>query len=143
MKHGWEVLFLLLSSVALAQTARPYPGAKIDDAATSQARAAAASDPGVEVTVYTTNDDFEKVYKYFKSSPAKEYKVIGARTRKLPTGQEMKDAFFILDDAATIVGSKKWIKIQRPYIGQFGLAKIGARKEDVRDVTAVVLTKSK
>jgi hypothetical protein len=51
MKQVWVILFLCLCSIALPQQVRPYPGAKIDEAATTEAQSAAAGQPGVEVTV--------------------------------------------------------------------------------------------
>ncbi len=141
MKQGGLLLFLCLSVLGLAQT-RLYPGAKADDPATEEARRGTANQPGVELTVYTTGDSFDKVYAYYAKN-AKEYKVIGARARKLPTGQELRDAFFILDGAPTLVTSKNWVKLQRPYIGPYGLPKSGANKGDIRDITAIVVTRMK
>ncbi len=141
MKQGGVLLFLILSSVGLAQS-RPYPGAKIDQAATEQARLATVNQPGIDKTVYLTGDSFDKVYAYFKKN-GKELKVIGAGTRKLPNGQELREAFFILDRADTLVSSKNWVKVQRPYIGEFGLSKNGPAKGDIRDTTAIVVTKGK
>jgi len=40
--------------------------------------------------------------------------------------------FFIFDGAEDLTSSKLWVKVQRPYIG-----------EDVRDVTAIVVTEKK
>ena len=37
---------------------------------------------------------------------------------KLSSGQELKEAYFIFDNAADIMTSKHWIKIQRPYLGK-------------------------
>jgi hypothetical protein len=142
MKQVWVILFLCLCSIALPQQVRPYPGARIDEAATTEAQSAAANQPGVEVTVYITRDSFDKVYAYYKKN-AKEYKVIGARARKLPTGQELRDAFFILDEASALFSSKRWVKIQRPYLGQYGLARGATNPNEIRDVTAIVLTKQK
>jgi hypothetical protein len=81
------------------------------------------------------------VYAHFKTS-AREFKMIGSRVRKLPNGQELRDAFFILDAGESLAASKNWVKIQRPYIGQFGLARNSA-PTDIRDVTAIVVTKQK
>jgi hypothetical protein len=141
MKQGGIVLFLLLSAIGFAQQVKLYPGARLDEAATNEARAATANQPGIDVTVYMTEDSFDKVYAYFKKN-SKEYKVIGARARKLPNGQALRDAFFILDEGDSLVTSKRWVKLQRPYIGQYGLSKSGVNNE-IRDITAIVLTRSK
>ena len=58
---------------------------------------------------------------------------------KLPSGQELKEAYFIFDNAADIMTSKHWIKIQRPYLSRERTregfqGKYGA----VREVTAII-----
>lgn len=134
-------VLLSLSSLALGQEFKRYRAAKIDQTATEEAMRLAVTDPGLEVTVYVTADPFEKVYAFYKNA-AREYHMLGKRTRKLPTGQELRDAFFLLDDAKDLVTSKMWVKIQRPYIGA-GLARGGNSPSDVRDVTAIVLSQRK
>lgn len=131
-------LGLVLGIPALAQNYRPYPGSKLDKAAADEAKAYAASEPGLEMTVYFSSDPFEKVLEYYKVH-AREYVMPGKRTRKLPDGQEMRDAFFLLDEARDLVSSKLSLKVQRPYIGPYGLAK-GAKPADV---TAIVLSRRK
>lgn len=138
----WRALTLLgVAAVAAAQLApKQYPGAKIDQAGTNEAKMAAAAQPDIEMTVFTTPDPFEKVYEFYKKT-GKEYKVIGSGARKLPNGQDLKNAFFILDEGNNLVTSKRWVKLQRPYIGQYGLARNTSQAQnDVRDVTAIVLT---
>jgi hypothetical protein len=128
---------------ALGQTpARVYPGARLDRGATEQAKIEPGVQPDQEVTVYTTGDAFETVYGYFQKN-GKEFKIIGSRARKLPNGKELRDAIFILDDGQDLTSSKRWVKIQRPYIGQFGLGRNGAGQNDIRDITAIVLTRKK
>ena len=101
-----------------------YPGAKLDRASTDEAKAAAAAEPEVEVTVYTTSAPFDKFYGFFAKN-GREFKVIGSRMRKLPNGQDLRDAFFILDGAENLAVSKRWVKLQRPYLGQYGLVDHG------------------
>jgi len=119
-----------------------YPGAKLDRAATQQAKANPAAQPDIDISVYTTGDGFDKVFGFYQRN-GKEYKVIGSRARKLPNGQDLRDAFFILDDGRDLVTSKHWVKIQRPYIGQYGLGRNGAGANDIKDVTAILLTHKK
>ena len=143
-KRGYSLTLLVLLSLctlALGQEFKRYRGAKIDTAATEEAKRLAATDPGLEVTVYVTADSFDKVYAFYKSA-GHEYQMLGKRTRKLPTGQELKDAFFLLDDAKDLVTSRMWVKIQRPYIGT-GLARGDTSPADIRDVTAIVLSQRK
>lgn len=135
------LVLLSLCTLALGQEFKRYRGAKIDTAATEEAKRLAATDPGLEVTVYVTADPFEKVCAFYRNA-GHEYHMLGKRTRKLPTGQELRDAFFLLDDAKDLVSSRMWVKIQRPYIGA-GLARGDSSAVDVRDVTAIVLSQRK
>jgi len=142
-KRVYRLIALVLLSlpvVTLGQETRRYRGAKVDQVATAEAQRLAATDPGLEVTVSVTADSFDKVYEFYKGF-AHEYHMLGKRVRKLPTGQELRDAFFLLDDAKDLVSSKKWVKIQRPYIGA-GLAH-GSSTAETRDVTAIVLSQRK
>ncbi len=47
----------------------------------------------------------------------------GQGPEKLPSGQELKAAYFIFDGAPDLVTSRRWAKAQRPYIGDI---KMGA-----------------
>jgi hypothetical protein len=138
----WRVVvgLCVVMGVVAQQGARMYPGARLDRAATAEAKNAATAQADLEVAVYTTTDEFDKVCGFFAKS-GKEYKPIGSRARKLPNGQELRDAFFILDDAASVMTSKHWVKIQRPYIGPYGLARGG--QSGIEDVTAIVVTRKK
>ncbi len=135
------VLTFALTSLSLAQEFKRYKSAKPDTAATEEAMRLAAMDPGLEVSVYVTSDPFEKVYEFYKSV-GHEYQMTGKRARKLPNGQELRDAFILLDSEKNIVTSKMWVKIQRPYIGA-GLDRKGVPTTEIRDVTAIVLSQRK
>ena len=141
-KLGVVLCFCAVMSGVGQPPARIYPGAKLDKLATDQLKAGPAAQPDLDVSVYTTADAFEKVYGFFQKS-GKEFKAIGSRSRKLPNGKELRDAFFILDDANDLVASKRWVKIQRPYLGQYGLGRNGAGQNEIRDITAIVLTRKK
>jgi hypothetical protein len=58
---------------------------------------------------------------------------------KLSSGQELKEAYFIFDNAADIMTSEHWIKIQRPYLVR-GHTKEGfqGKYATIRDVTAII-----
>jgi hypothetical protein len=47
-------------------------------------------------------------------------------------GYDLKEVCCIFDSAKDLSTSKLWIKVQRPYIG-----------EDIRDVTAIVVSEKK
>ncbi len=120
---------------------KPYPGAKVDEAATKEARAAT----GTETTIYTTADSFEKAQAFYKGI-GKEYAMPAYRKRSanLRSGGTLQEAYFIFDGAADIGTSKSWIKIQRPYLGAMKMPPPPNAKyvediyQDVRDVTVIV-----
>lgn len=131
-------MFLILASMllaggnaCLAQDLKLYPGAKLDEKSSQEASAAA---PGKQSEVYTTADTFEKVYAFYKGT-YKEYTMSSA-SPKLPSGQQIRWAFFIIDGGKDLATSKYWMKIQRPYVG-------GADGQDVRDVTIIQTVRSK
>lgn len=124
-------LFVLVMTVTLsaAQEFQPYPGSSLDDNASQQA---SAVENGMEVQVYTTTDDFEKVYSFYKSI----YKEVAAPFAKqtLPNGKEVQWAFFVLDGARDLVHSNYWMKVQRPYVGTVGDQ---ADFQDVRETSVI------
>jgi len=134
-KISW---FLIVVSVllaagnppCLAQDFKPYPGAKLDEKSSREASAAA---PGKQSQVFTTGDAFEKVYSFYKGL-YKEY-TMSSSSPKLPSGQPLKWAFFILDGGKDLASSKYWMKIQRPYVG-------GADGQEIRDVTVIQTVRS-
>lgn len=151
MKKAAYVLLsmaFLFSAVAFAADFKPYPGAKIDEKATQEANQMAAGSKmgkAPKSTIYTTGDSFDKVFDFYKGM-AKEYKMPHqkeGKVKKLPSGQELKEAYFIFDGANDLMSSKLWIKIQRPYIGRVKMEGFQAKYEDVRDVTAIVLAEQK
>ncbi len=143
MTFSRRIVFFCVFAIALGQPgAKMYPGARLDRASTDEAKAPAIAGPELEITVYTTSDPFDKVYGFFAKN-GREFKPIGSRARKLPNGQDLRDAFFILDDAESLPASKLWVKLQRPYLGQYGLVRRGGPQGAIRDVTAIILTKKK
>jgi hypothetical protein len=136
LSFGLAMIFAF-SMVSSAAEFKLYPGAKIDETATQEARkaAAAAKMTGVRSTIYTTPDSFDKVASFYKGI-AKEYSMPRAsgtsgKPKKYET-YDLWEAFFIFDGRKDLSASKLWIKIQRPFIG-----------EEIRDVTAVFVTEKK
>ena len=121
------VVGMLLAAVnvpCLAQDFKSYSGAKLDEKASREASAAA---PGKQSEVYTTADNYDKVYAFYKG----QYKEIQMRgAPKLPSGQQIKWAFFAVDGGKDLKESKYWMKIQHPFMG-------GADGKDIRDVTII------
>ena len=128
------VVGMFLASVSIpcgAQEFKPYTGSKIDEKASREASAAA---PGKQSEVYTTSDALDKVYTFYKGL----YKEFTMRSTgpRLPSGQQVKWYFFILDGGTTLANSKLWLKIQRPYVG-------GAEGQDIRDITIIQTVRTK
>jgi hypothetical protein len=125
------MIFASVSAPCRAQEFKTYPGAKLDEKSSREASAAA---PGKESEVYATSDAYEKVYAFYKGL-YKEYSMSNS-SPKLPSGQQIKWAFFILDGGKDLASSKYWMKVQRPYVG-------GADGQDIRDLTVIQTVRSK
>lgn len=115
-----------------------YPGAKVDDKLTREANeyAAKAKMAAPKATIYVTGEAYEKVVTFYQGV-GKEYQmpgVSGTKT-KLPSGKELKSAFFIFDGAKDLMSSKRWAKIQRPYIG--------LAMEEGPDMTYIIVSEKK
>jgi hypothetical protein len=128
---GAGMLVTSLSIRCLAQDFKPYTGSKLDEKASREATAAA---PGKQSEVYTTGDAFDRVYAFYKVL-YKEY-TMASSSPKLPSGQQIRWAFFTIDGGKDLWSSKHWMKIQRPYVG-------GADSKDIRDITVVLTVRAK
>ena len=137
---AFVMFFALLAGVCAGASFKVYPGARLDGVYEVK-----QPEPGSNISkaskeiVFTTSDPFESVVAFY-SGIVREYRIPGraGRAIKLFSGQEIKEAYFILDDAADIMTSKHWIKIQRPYLGK-GQTREGFRgKYVVREVTAII-----
>jgi hypothetical protein len=136
------VMFFTLSTVAFTAVFEVYPGAKLDgiyETRPSETGSKMSRPP--KIIIFTTSDFFENVVAFYRSN-AREYRMPGTagKSMRLSSGQELREAYFILDDASDIMISKHWIKIQRPYLGkdQMGAGfhgKYGA----AREVTAIIV----
>jgi len=145
MKRGALILTLVMSvtlpTVVFAGGFKVYPGAKLEDVyETKQSEAGTKMSKAPKVIIFTTNDFFENVVAFYRGT-GREYRMPGSSGKpiKLPSGQELKEAYFIFDNAADIMTSKYWIKIQRPYLSRERTkegfqGKYGA----VREVTAII-----
>jgi hypothetical protein len=114
-----------------AEGFKPYPGSKVDEAAS---REASATVPGKESLVYTTSDALEKVSSFYKGL----YKEItmGSSGPKLPSGEQVRWFFFAVDGETSLAKSKFWMKVQRPYVG-------GADSKDIRQITVIQTVRTK
>jgi hypothetical protein len=141
---AYVVAFLILFASATGVFAagfKVYPGAKVEDVyETKQSEAGAKMSRAPKVIIFTTNDLFENVVAFYRGS-GREYRIPGSSGKpiRLPSGQELKEAYFIFDNAGDIMTSKHWIKIQQPYLSRERTkegfqGKYGA----VREVTAII-----
>lgn len=141
-------LTFAFATAALAADFKPYPGARMDEAITQAARQAAAQSPlqpqDLVPTIYLTNDPFEKVTAFYRGL-AREYRMPGPQdvVQKLPGGQEIKEAYFIFDGAKDLVTSRRWAKVQRPYIGGVKMEGPTPQYQDIREVTVIILSAGK
>ena len=109
----------LTLTVVYAEDFKVYPGAKLDEQLTKEAvQQAVQANVDIKPSIYVTDDSFDKVFSFYQRI-GKEYQMPYAKpgkVQRLPSGKELKAAFFIFDGASDLASSKKWIKIQRPYI---------------------------
>jgi hypothetical protein len=145
MKRGALILTFIMSFtlpvVVFPGGFKVYPGARVEEVyEPNQSATGAKMSKPAKVMIFTTNDFFENVVAFYRGT-GREYRMSGSSGKpiKLPSGQELKEAYFIFDNAADIMTSKHWIKIQRPYLSR-GRTREGSpgKYEAVRDVTAII-----
>ena len=146
MKNGiiWILAFVMviaLTAIGFSASFKVYPGAKLEDVyETQQSEAGAKMSKPPKVIIFTTNDLFENVVAFYRGV-AREYRVpgMGRNPVKLSSGQELKEAYFILDGAGDLSTSKHWIKIQRPYLSRARTSEgFQGQYGTVREVTAII-----
>jgi hypothetical protein len=135
------LMVFTLPAVVFAGAFKVYPGARLEDVyETKQSEAGAKMSKAPKVIIFTTNDLFENVVAFYRGT-GREYRIPGSsgKPTKLSSGQELKEAYFIFDNAGDIMTSKHWIKIQRPYLSR-GRTREGSqgKYEAVREVTAII-----
>jgi hypothetical protein len=145
MKTGAFILTLVMSftlpAVVFAGSFKVYPGARVEEVyEAKQSETNNKMSKAPKVIIFTTTDFFENVVAFYRGA-GREYRMPGSSGKpiKLPSGQELKEAYFIFDNAADIMTSNHWIKIQRPYLSRERTkdgfqGKYGA----VREVTAII-----
>ena len=122
-----KIIFVLMAFILLAGISvlyagdfKAYPNAKLDPKLTQEAnKMAAEANLKTKASIYVTGDSFDKVIAFYQQV-GEEYKMpyqTPGKVQKLPSGKELKVAFFIFDGAKDLASSQLWAKIQRPYIG--------------------------
>jgi hypothetical protein len=142
---GMAAVGLVVVAIAIAQTAKVYPGAKKytppDNEDTREA--AKQMPPDMQSTIYLSDDAYEKVSSFYRGQ-GKEFAMPGMqKDAKLPSGQAMHQSFYILDGAEDLRSSKSWVKVQRPFIGSVAMKDGVPEFKDIRDVTAIELVGKK
>jgi hypothetical protein len=140
MKRAAYVLAFVMSfalpTLGFSASFKVYPGAKLEEIyEPKQPEVGGNASKAPKIMIFTTNDFFENVVAFYRGT-AREYRIPGSggKPTKLASGQELKEAYFILDDARDIMTSKHWIKIQRPYLGK-GQSREGFHG---KEVTAII-----
>ncbi len=145
MKKGICILafmmFFALPGLSFSASFKVYPGARLEDIyEPRQSEAGAKVSKAPKVIIFTTSDFFENVVAFYRGA-AREYRIPGSggKPTKLASGQELKEAYFIFDNAADIMTSKHWIKIQRPYLSRERTKEgFQGKYSAVREVTAII-----
>ena len=135
------VMIFTLPAVIFGGGFQVYPGARLEDNyEIKQPEVGGKVTKPLKVFVFTTNDPFESVVAFYRSI-GREYRMPGSggKPATLSSGQELKEAYFIFDNASDLSTSKHWVKIQRPYLGrdQMG-AGFHGKSGATRDVTAII-----
>ncbi len=137
---GFALVFAVPAMI-FAASFQVYPGAKLVNI--HKMTEPVAPGPGIpgkeskssKEIVFTTNDPFENVVAFYRGL-AREYRMPGAgKSSRLSSGEELKEAYFIFDNAADLSTSQHWVKIQSPYLGRGQASdRLGAS----RDVTGII-----
>jgi len=134
-------IFFCLPVLGFSASFKVYPGAKLEDAyVPKQSEIEAKVSKAPKVIIFTTNDLFENVVAFYRGI-GREYRMpgMGGKPMKLSSGQELKEAYFIFDNAPDLGTSKHWVKIQRPYlIGTQTGEGFQGKFEKIRDVTVII-----
>jgi len=136
------VMILATPAILAAQGFRVYPGStKYIPPNTEQSRKMQeAMAPGTVTTHYLTSDSFERVVAFYKTF-ARQYDMPGIpKGRKLPSGQDLKQTYFIFDGASDLSTSKSWAQVQRPFVGSMDE---NLQPQDVRDITVINASQKK
>lgn len=141
-RYSCVFLFVMqLCCSVFASDCKIYPGSKIEEQATEEANKTLPDAASPRTTVYTSSDSFDTVVSFYHNV-GREYSMPGqkeAEGKRLPSGELLREAYFIFDGSQDLMHSRLWLKIQRPYIGKLGTTGLKTTYEDVRDITMIVI----
>ncbi len=148
---GVVVLGLVVGMIGIAWAAdfKVYPGAVLDKAETQKMLAVKAkASPALQKkmgtqTIYTTHDAFDKVFAFYRALYPESDINIKKVNAPMGAGHVLNDAYFCLDKAASVSRSKRWIKIQTPFVGTVVPGRNRHATPEIRDVTCIILMEKK
>jgi hypothetical protein len=133
----------LLAGPAMAGAFKAYPGAQLDEYATAAAnrRLAGTGQPAARTTIYATIDDYGKVFGFYRKQGRVFAlpKELGTAT-KLPEGKTLRQSYVILDGADGLAKSRRWVKIQSPYVGPLWKPELRPGDAPLKELTAILYT---
>lgn len=142
-KGTWILVFAMLFALSAPGFSVPfkvYPGAKLENVyEVKQPEVGGKTSKPLKVITFTTDAPFETVVVFYRTT-AREYRMPGGgKPVRLPSGQELKEAYFILDGANDLSTSEHWIKIQQPYIEKSQTGNpFSGQYEKIMEVTAII-----
>lgn len=128
----WSVILILSGACGIAEELKVFPGSRLDEKAGAEASKAV---PGKISEVYVTSESYAKVVAFYKGIYKQDTSMPSAGP-KLPSGEQVQWAFFIIDNATKLSNSNFWMKVQHPYVG-------GSDGKDIRAVTVIQSVRKK
>lgn len=127
---------LMFASILFAGDFEIYPGSKLSEKLTKEAYEMSAGAPGADIwniSIYTTKDTFENICAFYKKIGYEYHMPSGPESMKLPSGTEIKTAYFIFGGAIDLQNAKSWIKVQNPLISHKNVVVVtpGLKDEDI------------
>lgn len=134
---------LASSAIALAAPFERYPGAQIDehttDAANFRLARIESGQRTRKTTIYATTDPFDKVLAFYRKR-GRVFTLPGGlgKPSDLPEGKQLHQTYIILDGASGLTASKRWVKIQSPYVGPVWKNVLKKGDKPVKELTAIL-----
>lgn len=134
---------LATSGVSHAAPLTRYPGAQVDEHTTAAAnrrleRIKSGQRPR-NTTIYATTDPYEKVVAFYRKR-GRVFTLPGGlgKPTALPEGKKLHQTYIILDGAGGLTASKRWVKIQSPYVGPVWKNELKKGDKPVKELTAIL-----
>jgi hypothetical protein len=152
MRHAIKLLLVMVlgfSGTSFATDFKVYPGAVLDKAETQKMLAVKAkASPALQKkmgtqTIYTTHHAFDKVFAFYRALYPESDINIKKVNAPMGEGHVLNDAYFCLDKAPSVARSKRWIKIQAPFVGTVLPGRNRHVTPEIRNVTCIILMEKK